>query len=216
MPTDDSSPPTAPVRPDAPDFGSGGLRLVGDANDRSIDGAHSAPSHPDEAQDASIVALPSSDGDGAASPHGDHPDHHTEPIGTPRFDPPEAPRASSGADATAPADQTPSDPSSPEAAAGPGADHPSLLDDTALSGWDSAEEMSHDVPPSADPKVFPGPVPSATDSTDVAGTPERGDHATSKDAPAQDPVPPDAAKRRRGRASVPSWDEIMFGGRGKD
>lgn len=218
MPADDSSPPAAPVRPDAPDLGSGGLRLVGDADDRSIDGAHSAPSHPDEAQDASIVALPSSDDDGAASPHGDHPDHHTEPIGTPRFDPsaPEAPRASSGADAAAPTDQTPSDPSSPEAAAGPGADHPSLLDDPALSGWDGAEGTSNDARLSADAKVFPGTVPSTTDSADVASTPERGDSASSEDAPAQGPVPPDAAKRRRGRASVPSWDEIMFGGRGKD
>ncbi len=214
VPSDEDAAPPAAAGPAASDVGSGGLRLVGDADDRTIDGAHSAPSRPDEAQDASIVALPSSDGD-AASPHDRHPDHHTEPIGTPRFDQP-APGTRQAADAPRTSADGPTGDRSAndEAVGGPGDDHPSLLDDPALSGWDDASETPNDVPPSATPKVFPGAIPSTTDA--AGGTDaEQGDGAPAGNDTAQD-TPPDAGKRRRGRASVPSWDEIMFGGRGKD
>lgn len=184
-------------------FGSGGLRLVGDADDRTIDGAHSAPSHPEEAQDAGIVALPADDGARADAPPHNHPDQHTEPIGTPRFEDP-APEAPAP-----PAVEEP--PAAPEApVTGPGADHPSLLDDPALDGWrggaegpatpesggfDLPVETPDDLPADLPTPDLPTPAGSPTD-----GTVEEEPHT----------------KRRRGRASVPSWDEIMFGGRGKD
>ena len=221
-PADDASPPAAPVDQDTPHGGSGGLRLVGDADDRTIDGAHSAPSRPDEAQDASIVALPSSDGDAGAASHDQHRDHHTEPIGTPRSGPPapEAPSASGGSGHTSPDGPSPDESSAQETEAGPGDDHPSLLDDPALSGWDGAAGASEDALSSASAKVFPATIPSTADPAGSAGVPERDEEgaagSSAENAAVQDPTPPDAAKRRRGRASVPSWDEIMFGGRGKD
>lgn len=205
---DDAAPPAPPVGSDAPSAAPSGLRLVGDADDRTIDGAHSAPSSPDEAQDASVVALPSTDGDGAGSSHDQHPDQHTEPIGTPRFDSPapDAPQAPSGSDGTAHSGPSTAEAAPQEPAGGPGADHPSLLDDPALSGWDSTAGTAVEESPSASAKVFPGTVPSTGDSAETSA----------EDTAAQDSAPPDAAKRRRGRSSVPSWDEIMFGGRGKD
>jgi hypothetical protein len=158
---------------------------VGDADDTTIDGAHTAPSRPEDAQDASIVALPSSAGGESRAP-ASH-DHHTEPIGTPRFDAP-APASpdAAGPQPTAPEAEAPAAPAEPTAADGPGSDHPSLLDDPALADWSDGQE---DASPEA---------PAETASSPAA-----------PDEEAQ-------TQRRRGRASVPSWDEIMFGGRGRD
>lgn len=173
--------PTGAAAP-SPATGAGGLRLVGDANDTTIDGAHTAPSRPEDAQDASIVALPSSAGGESRAP-ASH-DHHTEPIGTPRFDAP-APASpdAAGPQPTAPEAEAPA---APTDADGPGSDHPSLLDDPALADWsDGQEDASPEAP---------------------------AENASSPAAPDEEAQ----TQRRRGRASVPSWDEIMFGGRGRD
>ncbi|GAA4508052.1 septation protein SepH [Brevibacterium yomogidense] len=187
-------------------FGSGGLRLVGDADDRTIDGAHSAPSHPQEAQDGGIVALPADDGAHAEGSSRNHPDQHTEPIGTPQFDVPEP-----GAPTPSTATEPPEAPDNEDQGTGPGEDHPSLLDDPALDGWQSADGPSapatggFDVSVDA-PHNLPAdlPTPAGGSLPDTAAQPD--------EAAEGEPH----TKRRRGRASVPSWDEIMFGGRGKD
>lgn len=193
-------------------FGSGGLRLVGDADDRTIDGAHSAPSHPEEAQDGSIVALPSDDGPASDDPVRNHPDQHTEPIGTPQFDvpAPEAPRPPA-------ATEPPTTTNLRESATGPGEDHPSLLDDPALGDWRGEESSLSPEPshygfgPRVDADDIPEDLPTPAD--DSVPRP-----ASDQAAPADDGSVEEEphTKRKRGRASVPSWDEIMFGGRGKD
>lgn len=194
-PTGPTGPAPAAPAPTAPAPSSGGsLRLVGDEDDRTIDGAHAAPSRPADAQDSRIVALPAADDAGAQSPEDRHPDQHTEPIGTPRFDVP-APPHTAGTPA-AEAGETPADsaPLAEEEAepAGPGADHPSLLDDPALGGW-SGEQATAGTSDDAD-EDRPEAAPAAGRSADDEAEP----------------------RRKRGRASVPSWDEIMFGGRGRD
>ncbi|HEY0645152.1 MAG TPA: septation protein SepH, partial [Nocardioides sp.] len=55
-------------------------------------------------------------------------------------------------------------------------------------------------------------------SADPAGSADTDDEAGSPDQPAAEPRPEPPAEprakpaKKRGRASVPSWDEIMFGG----
>src|SRR5690606_32537513 len=169
----------------SPTTGAGGLRLVGDADDTTIDGAHTAPSQPEDAQDASIVALPSSAGSAPSAPAAH--DHHTEPIGTPRFDAqPTAASASSASQPTADEAEAAAPSADSAAADGPGSDHPSLLDDPVLADWSDGRNDAEAEAPAEDSSAQAAP-----------------------DEEAQ-------TQRRRGRASVPSWDEIMFGGRGRD
>ncbi|HLS34553.1 MAG TPA: septation protein SepH, partial [Brevibacterium sp.] len=217
-------PPAAPAQSDAQEFGAGGLRLVGDADERTIDGAHSAPSHPHEAQDASIVALPPSDGEQTETPDVAHPDQHTEPIGTPRFDTPAADPARDPDGSAVAADGTAGESAqrstSQATDTGPGDDHPSLLDDPALADWEEAAEPTNAASSSDTAKVFPASVPPAHGAHDGRAEGD-ADGASAQSPDAQDTgasgsTPLEVAKRRRGRASVPSWDEIMFGGRGRD
>lgn len=72
----------------------------------------------------------------------------------------------------------------------------------------------------------------AVPDSDSVATPEHGEDAAARTGPAENaeearqeplvgeeegvPTPPRKAPRRRGRASVPSWDEIMFGSPHKD
>ena len=49
--------------------------------------------------------------------------------------------------------------------------------------------------------------------TDPVVAPQEQPAAAAEPEPAPEPVPPRrTVKKSRGRASVPSWDEIMFGG----
>ncbi|WP_035280692.1 septation protein SepH [Brevibacterium album] len=173
---------------------AGGLRLVGDDRDQSIDGAHSAPSAPAEARDAGIVAVPAPEGGPERTPAERHPDQHTEPIGTPDFDDPEfagtLPPAPAPGPAVngAPEDEGAEDP-------GPGADHPVLLRGLGPEADGAGEADGTDAgAPLPDPSPAEEPAPD--------------------DGSAQRPA--DGGGRRKGRSSVPSWDEIMFGGRRKD
>jgi hypothetical protein len=202
----DTGPTPRPAAEESPAPGAGGLRLVGDADDTAIDGAHTAPSRPEDAQDSRIVALPQTTGAEAPAPV--QRDRHTEPIGTPRFDapvePPQAPPVPEAAETPA---------AEPPAADGPGSDHPSLLDDPALAGWSAGLDETSEGAEDRDPF--------ATGPTDLVDpeTQDRTHAAAPADEAAPAPQEEDEepqSQRRRGRASVPSWDEIMFGGRGRD
>jgi hypothetical protein len=101
----------------------------------------------------------------------------------------------------------------PPAADGPGSDHPSLLDDPALAGWSAGLDETSEGAEDRDPF--------ATGPTDLVDpeTQDRTHAAAPADEAAPAPQEEDEepqSQRRRGRASVPSWDEIMFGGRGRD
>ncbi|GAA2106423.1 septation protein SepH [Brevibacterium salitolerans] len=181
---------SGPAADAGPTPGGGGLRLVGDDRDQSIDGAHSAPSAPGEALDAEIVAVPAPHG--ARTPGQRHPDQHTAPIGTPDFDDPEYAGTLPPAPVPGSGDTAPHGGDAVEA--GPGPDHPSLLEVDEVEP--AAEPDPADAGDAHDPaSLFPAP----------------GGEETPSPRPA-----PESGGRRRGRASVPSWDEIMFGGRGKD
>ena len=63
--------------------------------------------------------------------------------------------------------------------------------------------------------------PAAPDAPDVASpeaseAPDEPAAAAPPDEPAEEPAPKKQARKGRGRASVPSWDEIMFGGGRRD
>jgi hypothetical protein len=98
------------------------------------------------------------------------------------------------------------------AATGPGEDTLPLGDD-AIS-MVSDEELGAEQPVEAylDEPASPAVDEPAAESSDHSGSAD-----DSEDEPAREDEPP-ARKpaKKRGRASVPSWDEIMFGGSGKD
>ncbi|HEY1133753.1 MAG TPA: septation protein SepH, partial [Nocardioides sp.] len=55
----------------------------------------------------------------------------------------------------------------------------------------------------------PAPTTALDDTTEIEQVDVRDDHEA---APAADEPPAARPTKKRGRASVPSWDEIMFGG----
>ena len=59
--------------------------------------------------------------------------------------------------------------------------------------------------------------PAAPPAPDTAAeSPEEPAAAAPEEEPVEEPAPKKTAKKGRGRASVPSWDEIMFGGGRRD
>ncbi|WP_227463519.1 septation protein SepH [Nocardioides lijunqiniae] len=82
-------------------------------------------------------------------------------------------------------------------------------------GDDVLELLKDDAPPAADEPVEAF-LDESPDSDDPELREEAGDAAAAEHAPADDPAADEPAGRKpakkRGRASVPSWDEIMFGG----
>ncbi len=88
----------------------------------------------------------------------------------------------------------------------------------------SSTTPSQAVPTSTAPAAPVPPAAGAAPTTD-SQTVEAGDEHASPEGPAaESPVepapentpPPKKSAKRRGRASVPSWDEIMFGGGGSE
>lgn len=73
--------------------------------------------------------------------------------------------------------------------------------------------------PEPEPETGPEPVAEEPEPEPVAEEPAAADepaaHEPAQEPPAQEPTseePPARPSRKKGRASVPSWDEIMFGG----
>ncbi|MGZ4535800.1 MAG: septation protein SepH, partial [Nocardioidaceae bacterium] len=64
--------------------------------------------------------------------------------------------------------------------------------------------------PEESPEPSPGDAPEHVEQAS-AGQPEQPEQPEEPEQPARRPV-----KKSRGRASVPSWDEIMFGGGKRD
>ncbi len=94
-------------------------------------------------------------------------------------------------------------------------------------GEDAIELVSEDPEPAAHPGVSAtlgaeAPVEAYLDADDTATTPvvpesdgaESADEDDADDPHADEPPSRKPVKKTRGRASVPSWDEIMFGGGG--
>lgn len=81
------------------------------------------------------------------------------------------------------------------------------LTETARAARDAGQDDDPALAPTPEPLAEPSP----TSETPAAETP---DAATDSEAekPAEQPAAPRRSSRRKGRASVPSWDEIMFGG----
>jgi hypothetical protein len=90
------------------------------------------------------------------------------------------------------------------------ADRPSEADTGTGSGRphlvavpDADDEVASDEPPQTPPTY--------SEPTVTIPTPETGQPAPAADAPPPKKPPANKPKARRGRASVPSWDEILFG-----
>ncbi|MFL6158132.1 MAG: septation protein SepH [Marmoricola sp.] len=99
-------------------------------------------------------------------------------------------------------------------------DEQTSLDDLAADHADadwiapSATDGSRDE--SVVPAETPAALPAGADTSAVeqldANEPEATEPAPAADQPAADQPAEDQPARRKGRSSVPSWDEIMFGG----
>ncbi|MFL6022746.1 MAG: hypothetical protein ACJ72O_05340, partial [Marmoricola sp.] len=77
-----------------------------------------------------------------------------------------------------------------------------VQDDAAQDEPVRTEESAHGVGPTSDPAPFTGPPAAEPEApAPTAESPTEPEHAA-EEAPA----------RKKGRSSVPSWDEIMFGG----
>jgi hypothetical protein len=102
----------------------------------------------------------------------------------------------------------------------------SAVPEDELPLGDDAIELANDHPePDAAPSLSPTPEPLADEPArheepteeeqpaeePVAESPAEGQPAATEE-PAEQPQPAKRPARKKGRASVPSWDEIMFGG----
>lgn len=205
--------PGAPAPPVADDTAPGRLRLVDEGDAARIDGAHTAPSAPSEATDAGVVAVGAAD-EQPADPHstapilerGELPGHdgddsaYTGPRIVPQVTAPAAPTA----------------PAQPEAESRRSAlDHPSLLDEPGVMDRDepaSASDPAADAAETADAQPEAPSSPQAETASERAAepvsAPAAADDAASGETSGEQPEEP---AKKRGRASVPSWDEIMFG-----
>jgi hypothetical protein len=95
------------------------------------------------------------------------------------------------------------------------APQPDPIADTADADWlgSPVEPTAEDVPLIEEPVQ----APDFEDPTAASGEDETADPAESEDTvDSEDTVEVKGSSRRKGRSSVPSWDEIMFGGSTKD